>query len=173
MMDRYSARHCTRLGGTLRAADFDVVLIDAAIEPKYLKRIEEVVFGGWHSTLCPYSTLREPYVDAVVRGQGEITIVELAKALAGNNPLDLIAGISWKKHGRLIENFERRVQPVYTFDPPAFDLINFDAYEQVSAKRELAYATSVGSHTRVTTAPTWSSTSGTSMRTRPSASSRS
>jgi anaerobic magnesium-protoporphyrin IX monomethyl ester cyclase len=168
------------LAGTLRAADFDVALIDAAIEPNYLKRIEEecktavcigisvltgpmirgaieaatfvkshapgvcVVFGGWHPTLCPNSTLREPYVDVVARGQGEITIVELAKALAGNNPLDLIAGISWKKHGRLIENFERRIQPVDTFDPPAFDLTDFDAYERVSGKRELAYATSVG-----------------------------
>jgi anaerobic magnesium-protoporphyrin IX monomethyl ester cyclase len=103
-----------------------------------------VVFGGWHPTLCPESTLREPYVDVVVRGQGEITIVELAAALAARSPLDLIPGISWKKNGRLIANFERRVQPVDTFAPPAFDLTDFDAYEQLSGKRELAYATSIG-----------------------------
>jgi anaerobic magnesium-protoporphyrin IX monomethyl ester cyclase len=168
------------LAGTLRAANFEVVLIDAAIEPHYLERIEQecktalcigisvltgpmirgaieaathvksripdvnVVFGGWHPTLCPESTLREPFVDIVVRGQGEITIVELADALADKKPLDLIAGISWKKNGRLIENFERRVQPVDTFAPPAFDLTDFDAYERASGKRELAYATSVG-----------------------------
>ena len=46
-----------------------------------------MVFGGWHPTLCPESTLREPYVDVVVRGQGEITIVELANALASKQPL--------------------------------------------------------------------------------------
>jgi len=168
------------LAGTLHEANFEVVLIDAAIEPKYLERVEEecktaicigisvltgpmirgaievakfvkdhapdvaVVFGGWHPTLCPESTLREPYVDIVVRGQGEITIVELAKALAGKKPLDLITGISWKKDGRLIENFERRVQPVDTFAAPAFELTDFDAYERVSGKRELAYATSIG-----------------------------
>jgi radical SAM superfamily enzyme YgiQ (UPF0313 family) len=103
-----------------------------------------VVFGGWHPTLCPESTLRESYVDVVVRGQGEITIVELASALAAKRPLDLIAGISWKKQGRLIQNFERRVQPIDTFAPPAFDMTDFDAYERVSGKRELAYATSVG-----------------------------
>ena len=90
------------------------------------------------------STLREPYVDVVVRGQGEVTIVELATALAGKQPLDLIAGISWKKQGRLIQNFERRVQPVDTFATPAFDMTDFDAYERVSGKRELAYATSIG-----------------------------
>jgi anaerobic magnesium-protoporphyrin IX monomethyl ester cyclase len=168
------------LAGTLREGAFEVVLIDAAIEPRYLERIKEecktalcigisvltgpmirgaievatfvkgyapdvsVIFGGWHPTLSPESTLREPYVDIVVRGQGEITIVELANALADKKPLDLIAGLSWKKDGRLIENFERRIQPVDTFAPPAFDLIDFDAYERATGKRELAYATSVG-----------------------------
>ena len=36
----------------------------------------------------------------------------MAAALAAGRPLDLIPGISWKKNGRLVENFERRVQPV-------------------------------------------------------------
>ncbi len=126
------------LAGTLREAQFEVVLIDAAIESNYLTRIQEecasalcigisvltgpmirgaiqaakhikqhcpsvsVVFGGWHPTLCPESTLREPYVDIVVRGQGERTIVELATALAEKKPLDFITGISWKKGNRLV-----------------------------------------------------------------------
>ena len=168
------------LAGTLREANFDVVLIDAAIEPEYLERLRHectsavcvgisvltgpmiqgaiaaarqvkkyapsvpVILGGWHPTLCPESTVREPYFDIVVRGQGEITIVEVALALVGGRPLDLVAGISWKKNGLLVENFERRVQPVDTFVRPAYDLINFDAYESRSGKRELAYATSVG-----------------------------
>jgi len=123
-------------------------MIRGAIEAAtFVKKVAPnvcVIFGGWHPTLCPDSTLREPYVDVVVRGQGEITIVELANALVDKRPLDLIAGLSWKKDGRLIENFERRVQPVDTFAPPAFDLTDFDAYERISGKRELAYATSVG-----------------------------
>jgi len=168
------------LAGTLREARFEVLLIDAAIDPDYLTHVGDacqsalcigisvltgpmirgaieaakfvklhapavpVVFGGWHPTLCPQSTLREPYVDIVVRGQGELTIVELAQALADKKPLDFITGISWKKNGRLIENFDRRVQSVDTFAPPAFDLTDFDAYERATGKRELAYATSVG-----------------------------
>ncbi len=103
-----------------------------------------VVFGGWHPTLCPESTLREPYVDIVVRGQGEQTIVELAAALAAGKPLDLIPGISWKRGARLIANFDRTVQPLAAFAPPAFDLTDFDAYERQTGKRELAYATSIG-----------------------------
>jgi radical SAM superfamily enzyme YgiQ (UPF0313 family) len=118
--------------------------IEAARHIKQHAPAVPVIFGGWHPTLCPESTLREPYVDIVVRGQGEITIVELAAALAARQPLDFITGISWKKNGRLIENFERRVQPIGTFAPPAFELTDFDAYERASGKRELAYATSIG-----------------------------
>lgn len=118
--------------------------IAAARHVKQHAPLVPVVFGGWHPTLCPQSTLRGPYVDIVVRGQGEVTIVELATALAAARPLDMIAGISWKKDGRLVENFERRVQPADTFAAPAFDLTDFDAYERKTGKRELAYATSVG-----------------------------
>ena len=168
------------LAGTLREAGFEAVLIDAAIEPRFLDRIRQecatavcigisvltgpmiggaikaakhvklhapqttVIFGGWHPTLCPESTLRETYVDIVVRGQGEVTIVELASALADGKPLDLIAGISWKRNGRLIQNFDRRIQPLDSFAQPAFDLTDFDAYERQSGKRDLAYATSIG-----------------------------
>jgi anaerobic magnesium-protoporphyrin IX monomethyl ester cyclase len=168
------------LAGTLREAHFEVVLIDAAIEPKHLDCIRHecasaicigisvltgpmirgailaaqhvkkhtpdvpVIFGGWHPTLCPESTLREPYVDIVVRGQAEQTIVELASALANDQPLDPIHGISWKRDGSLIDNPDRHVLPLDRFAQPAFELTNFDAYERASGKRELAYATSVG-----------------------------
>jgi len=168
------------LAGVLREANFDVVMIDAAIEPDYLDHIEEecrtavcfgvsvltgpmiqgavdaavrvketspqvsVIFGGWHPTLMPEETLREPYVDIVVRGQGEITLLEVAIALANNKPLDMIAGINWKKNAQLIANFDRHVQPMDTFAAPAFELMDMDAYERVGGIRKLSYATSVG-----------------------------
>ena len=96
------------LASTLRQANFEVVVIDAAIDPEYLTHIEcesvdalclgisvltgpmirgavevataiksnlrwlPIIFGGWHPTLVPDETLSEPYVDVVVRGQGEV-----------------------------------------------------------------------------------------------------
>ena len=81
-----------------------------------------------------------------------LSYADRAKSLSSSSPslsrtknLSIsLPGISWKKDGRLIENFERRVQPMDTFAPPAFDLTDFDAYERATGKRELAYATSVG-----------------------------
>ena len=124
------------LASPLREANFDVVVIDAAIDPDYRTHIEcesvdalcvgisvltgpmirgaveiataikneapwlPIIFGGWHPTLLPDETLREPFVDVVVRGQGEVTLVEIAEALVEKRSL---AGI----RGNLLE--EKRV----------------------------------------------------------------
>jgi radical SAM superfamily enzyme YgiQ (UPF0313 family) len=168
------------LASTLREANFDVAIIDAAIEPGYRTRIEcevvdalcigisvltgpmikgavemartlkanhrwlPIIFGGWHPTLMPDETLSEPYVDAVVRGQGEITIVEIAQALAARRSLDNVAGVSWKHRGEHKHNPERPVAPLDALPLPAFDLTDFDAYQKLSGLRQIGYATSVG-----------------------------
>lgn len=168
------------LAASLREAHFDVVMIDAAIEPDYRTRIEcesvdalcvgisvltgpmiggaievatavksqtpwlPIIFGGWHPTLLPDQTLSESFVDIIVRGQGEVTIVEVAQALAQKKSLDGIAGLSWKKNGRRTHNVDRKVEPLDLLPLPAFDLTDFDAYEKLSGIRKLAYATSVG-----------------------------
>jgi anaerobic magnesium-protoporphyrin IX monomethyl ester cyclase len=103
-----------------------------------------VIFGGWHPSLLPAETLNEPLVDAVVRGQGEITLLQLAEALSEGSPLDAINGLSWKSDGQSHHNAERRVQPLESLPTPAFDLVDFDAYERACGVRKLAYATSVG-----------------------------
>ena len=168
------------LAATLREAGFEAVVIDAAIEPDYKRRILReastalclgisvltgpmirgaievseaikeqypalpVVFGGWHPSLLPAETLNEPLVDAVVRGQGEITLLQLAEALSDGAPLGGITGLSWKTDGVAHHNVERRVQPLESLPVPAFDLVDFDAYERACGVRKLAYATSVG-----------------------------
>jgi anaerobic magnesium-protoporphyrin IX monomethyl ester cyclase len=168
------------LASTLRQANFDAVVIDAAIEPDYRTRIEceavdalcigisvltgpmikgaievaadiksvhpwlPIIFGGWHPTLLPDETLSEPFVDVVVRGQGEITIVEVAEALLAKRSLDGIPGVSWKHRGRRTHNVDRRVEPLDALPVPAFELTDFDAYEKLSGSRKIGYATSVG-----------------------------
>ena len=103
-----------------------------------------VIFGGWHPSLLPDQTLSETFVDMVVRGQGEITIVEVAQALSHKKPLNNIAGLSWKNNGQHTHNVDRKVEPLDALPSPAFDLTNFDAYENLCGIRKLAYATSVG-----------------------------
>src|SRR6202040_735298 len=36
-----------------------------------------IILGGWHPSLLPKQSLEAPYIDVVVRGQGEETLLEL------------------------------------------------------------------------------------------------
>lgn len=118
--------------------------IEVAKAAKKLRPKMPVIWGGWHPTLMPDETLAEPFVDIVVRGQGEITLREVAIALAEKTSLKNIAGISWKIDVLRTHNPDRPVEPLEVLPLPAYDLVDFDAYERVGGSRKLAYATSVG-----------------------------
>jgi len=63
-----------------------------------------IVWGGVHPTLLPDQTAGNDYVDIVVRGEGELIIKDLANNLALNQPLDGVAGITYKYHGSIKSN---------------------------------------------------------------------
>ncbi len=103
-----------------------------------------VIWGGWHASLATAQTLQESYVDAIVRGQGELTLVEVAESLAAGVDFRGVAGVSSRQFGMPRHSAERRVALLDDLPTPAFELADFDAYERVSGERKLAYATSVG-----------------------------
>jgi len=103
-----------------------------------------VIFGGWHPSLVPGQTLNERYVDAVVRGQGELTLLEIAQRLAAGKAFTDVAGVSSKPYGLTQHSPERRTTLLDDLPMPAFHLTDFDAYERSCGVRKVAYATSVG-----------------------------
>jgi anaerobic magnesium-protoporphyrin IX monomethyl ester cyclase len=58
-----------------------------------------VIFGGWHPSLLPGQTLQEPFVDAIVRGQGELTLLEVAENLAKRKSIHGSHSVSSKQFG--------------------------------------------------------------------------
>jgi anaerobic magnesium-protoporphyrin IX monomethyl ester cyclase len=103
-----------------------------------------VIFGGWHPSLLPGQTLNEPYVDAVVRGQGELTLLGIAQRLAEKKDFHDLQGVSSKPSGVAQHSPERRTAMLDDLPTPAFHLTDFDAYERACGARKLGYATSVG-----------------------------
>lgn len=103
-----------------------------------------VIFGGWHPTLAADQTLENDLVDMVVRGQGEMTLLDVVRRLSAKDEMDGIAGLSFKREGRRIHNHDRDTAHLGDLPAPAFHLADFDAYEKVSGIRKLTYATSVG-----------------------------
>ncbi|MCG7848723.1 MAG: cobalamin-dependent protein, partial [ANME-2 cluster archaeon] len=59
-----------------------------------------IILGGPHATILPEDTLTKvPEIDIIVRGEGEITIVELFDALENNKELQHINGITYRDNG--------------------------------------------------------------------------
>jgi anaerobic magnesium-protoporphyrin IX monomethyl ester cyclase len=120
------------------------------IAMKVCRRIKDahpdlpIIFGGWHPSLVPEQTLQAPFIDAIARGQGELTLVELAQRLAERRPLQGIRGVSHKLEGRVVHEPDRPVENVNNLPSPAYHLVDYDAYARVRGKREMGYATSVG-----------------------------
>jgi anaerobic magnesium-protoporphyrin IX monomethyl ester cyclase len=102
------------------------------------------IFGGWHPSLLPEQTMQPRCVDAIVRGQGELTLLEIAKRLAEGKELEGVRGISHKQDGRIVHEAERPLENINNLPPPAYHLADFDAYARIRGKREMGYATSVG-----------------------------
>jgi anaerobic magnesium-protoporphyrin IX monomethyl ester cyclase len=132
------------LGVSLLTGPMILAAIEAATRMKRLRPQLPVVFGGWHPSLLPEQTLRESYVDVVVRNQGEITFLEAVRRIEAGQSLAGLAGCSYKLNGRINHNPERPMIPLNDLRVPAYDLADFDAYERVGGGRRLPYASSVG-----------------------------
>src|SRR5437868_4434075 len=92
-----------------------------------------IVWGGYFPTLYPDSAINAPYVDYLVRGQGEGTLLELLSRLSDAGPPDAgnsardpsairdVAGLTWKDGGAAIHNPSRPVIP-----PERLPLLPYD-----------------------------------------------
>jgi len=112
---------------------------------KKLRPKMPIVFGGWHSSLATQQTLAEPFVDAVVRGQGELTLLELAQRIADGRDWRGVRGLSFKgADGSFMHEPERPVANINDLPAPAYHLADPGIYAAASGLRQLAYTSSVG-----------------------------
>lgn len=107
-----------------------------------------IVWGGVHPTLCPESTLRDPNCDVVVKGEGEATIVELARCLEAGGSLDTVAGIGFKDGDKLRFTEPRAmIKPLDSIPSPNYDLVDMTPYftsAPSTGQRQLQIVTSRG-----------------------------
>ena len=104
-----------------------------------------IVFGGWHASLATEQTLREPFVDAIVRGQGELTLLELVQRIADGRDWHGVRGLSFQDDdGEIIHEADRPVANINNLPPPAYHLADPGIYAAASGVRQLAYTSSVG-----------------------------
>lgn len=66
-----------------------------------------VVMGGPHPSVLPEETIADENVNIVVRGEGEITLFELVKAIESGSGLDSVLGITYRDNGNIVSTQNR------------------------------------------------------------------
>ena len=72
-----------------------------------------IVWGGYFPTQHAETVLRAPYVDFVIRSQGELALLQLLEVLRSGGVLNSVGGLSWKAAGNIVDN---PVQPLTNLD---------------------------------------------------------
>lgn len=93
-----------------------------------------IILGGPHVSVLPKKTLELfDKIDIGVVGEGEITIIELLKAIEKKKDLGKVKGIVYRKGKRIIETPRRGlVEKLDSLPMPAFDIVNARNYSSVA-----------------------------------------
>jgi radical SAM superfamily enzyme YgiQ (UPF0313 family)/SAM-dependent methyltransferase len=105
-----------------------------------------ITWGGYFPSLYPKPVLDAPYVDWVVRGQGERTLTELLEVLDGQRNPEDVAGLAYRDHGGHRINSERPWVGPDEFPPPPYDRIDVEDYLGPTSlgRRSGVYQASIG-----------------------------
>ena len=93
------------------------------------------VIGGPHVTFALEETLlRSPWIDAVVIGEGETTLVELVGALEGDKDIRRVAGIAFADEGVVVSTAPRgHIQDLDQLPLPAREMLPMGRYRALGS----------------------------------------
>jgi len=105
-----------------------------------------IVWGGIHPSLLPEQCLKEDYIDYVIIGEGEETIIEFVNNIKEKQNLNNILGLGYKKDGRIIINPRRPLIEDLDQYRLNFKLLDLEKYifKLDKYQRVIAYKTSRG-----------------------------
>lgn len=76
------------------------------------------IFGGAHPSILPIECVAEDFVDVVVVGEGEETLLEIVTKLKDGKSLNEVHGIALKKNGKAVLNPRRKFMDPRTWPFP-------------------------------------------------------
>lgn len=107
-----------------------MLAIAKGIKDKSLGQPPLIVSGGAHSHIMPSQILETGLVDVAVRGEGELTFLELIKNVERNNKdFSTIKGISYRKADKILHNPDRQyLENLDSLPYPAYELLKMHLY---------------------------------------------
>lgn len=111
------------------------VIKDAISLSKNVKKWDKnavVVWGGVHPTLLPEQTLKEEYIDYIIRGEGEISFAEFIDNLNDSKMLKKVLGLSYRTKKGVVNNPRPSfLQNLDDLPDPPWHMIPMDEYGQL------------------------------------------
>ncbi len=134
---------------SLFTAYSDMALDTAAVVRKACPQAR-IVLGGHHPTALPEAVMAHPAVDFVLRGDGEVGLPLLARALKLGKALDAVPGLVRRRSKDLLAvNGPAVAENLDQLPVPAFDLIQWRHYQR-AGQGSLSLAASRGCPLRCT-----------------------
>jgi radical SAM superfamily enzyme YgiQ (UPF0313 family) len=105
-----------------------------------------IVWGGYFPSLHTDVVLHSGLVDFVIRGQGELSFLELIEAVERGAGVDSIPGLSFKRNGKVIHNPKRPVTDPNTLPPMPYHRVDMKRYigRTYLGTRTMTYHSSFG-----------------------------
>jgi radical SAM superfamily enzyme YgiQ (UPF0313 family) len=141
--------------------DFLAVGVSAmSINLKYgIKVVEEIkkeypsmifIWGGCHVTFLPEQSVKSKYVDIVVKGEGEESLLEVLQVLQKNELPKEVKGVAYfdKEKQTVINNPNREFIDMDDLPFPAYDLVDINKYADMGD--QFSYESSRGCSHRCT-----------------------
>ena len=112
---------------------------EAAKAIELVKKIDKdiiCVAGGYHFGNTILRSFEETKVDFIVKGEGEITLLELVKAIDRGNGFEKIKGIAYKNKRVKINQDRELIKDLDTLPFPAYDLLPMHIYGNKSTNHK-------------------------------------
>lgn len=105
-----------------------------------------IIWGGYFPTLHTEVVLKAPYVDFVIRDQGDRAFRQLIDSLQGEGDLRAIPGLSYKEAGRIRHNEKQRLIDPNSLPPLPYHRVDLPKYigRTYLGTRTINYHSSVG-----------------------------
>jgi len=89
-----------------------------------------IIWGGVHVSFFPTQSIRNKYVDFIVKSEGEETFRELLERIYSGKKYDDVKGTVVIKDGKPYNNPDREFMDLNKLDLPAYDIIDISKYSE-------------------------------------------
>jgi len=88
-----------------------------------------IIFGGQHPTIMPEQSMKADCIDSICLGEGEDVWTEFLDRMSGDEPLEGVAGLWFRREGEIVRNAPRNSYvDVDSVPMPAYHLLDIERY---------------------------------------------